>query len=87
MDIFISSIAAFCTTIAFLPQAIKVIKTKDTQSISLAMYMVFTTGVLFWFVFGLMIDSYPIIIANIITFFLSGIILIYKIREIKNTSH
>jgi len=41
--------AAFCTTLSFLPQALKTIRTKNTTGISLAMYSVFTGGTLLWF--------------------------------------
>ena len=72
--------AAFCTTISFLPQTIKTIKTKDTSSLSLSMYSLFVLGVGCWLIYGLVISNYPIVIANIITLFLSGIILIMILR-------
>lgn len=74
------SIAAFGTTVSFLPQAIKTIKTKDTKSLSLPMYIMFTFWVYMWLIYWLLIVSYPVIIANIVTLILSSIILIYKIR-------
>ncbi len=72
-------LAASCTTIAFIPQAIKVHKTKQTEDISLGMFILTTVGVLFWFIYGIMISSYPVIIANFITFILSLYVLIMKI--------
>ncbi len=72
-------LAASCTTIAFIPQAIKVHKTKQTEDISLGMFILTTVGVLFWFIYGIMITSYPVIIANFITFILSLYVLIMKI--------
>ena len=80
----ISSIAAILTTVSFLPQAIKTIRTKDTKSISLLMYILFTVGVAFWAVFGMLIDNWPGIIANIIVFILAGIILIIKVKNFIN---
>ena len=77
----IGFIAAFCTTISFLPQAIKTIKTKDTSGISLGMYVIFTSGVFAWTVYGLMVGDYPIIIANIVTFLLSSTILVLKLKH------
>ena len=74
-------VAAFCTTSSFLPQAIKTIKTKDTSSISLAMYVLFTFGTLMWLVFGLATSNWPVTIANGITLVLASIILYYKIRH------
>jgi MtN3 and saliva related transmembrane protein len=75
----ISTIAAILTTSAFLPQTLKVIISKNTSALSLWMYLLFTIGVMLWLFYGFLINSYPLIIANIITFFLSFIILIIKI--------
>ena len=77
---YIGFFAAFCTTIAFLPQAIKVFKSKSTKDISLYMFIIFTIGVLSWLIYGLIIDDYPIIFANTVTLVLSFFILIYKIK-------
>ncbi len=74
-------IAAFCTTFAFIPQVIKTVKTKDVSGISLSMYSIFTTGVLFWFLYGVAIKETPIIIANSITLVLAGTVLIVAIKE------
>lgn len=76
----IGSIAAVLTTGSFLPQAIKVIKTKDTSGISLMMYMMNVLGIFLWFVYGLTIHDLALITANGITFVLSSIILICKMR-------
>lgn len=78
----VGNLAAFLTTVSFLPQAIKVIKTKDTHSISLPMYILFVMGVIFWLIYGQLIDSFPIVIGNVITLIFAGIILIYKIKEV-----
>jgi MtN3 and saliva related transmembrane protein len=76
----IGYLAAFGTTISFLPQAVKTIRTKDTSGISLPMYVVFTTGTFLWLIYGFMSGSMQVAIANIITFIFASIILIYKIR-------
>jgi len=76
----IGFIGAFCTTIAFLPQVIKAIKTKSTKDISLLMYIVFTMGLFFWLAYGVLIDSLPIIIANLVTLFLSAAVIFGKLR-------
>ena len=68
MNEFIGYFAAFCTTIAFIPQAYKVWKTKSTKDISLSMFIIFTTGVLSWLIYGITIANFPIILANSITF-------------------
>jgi MtN3 and saliva related transmembrane protein len=72
--------AAFCTTISFLPQAIKTIRTKNTDGISLSMYVVFTVGTFLWLLYGVMAHSLPVTAANAVTFLFAGIILSYKLR-------
>ena len=76
---YIGFFAAFCTTFAFLPQAIKVFQTKSTKDISLYMFLIFTIGVLSWLIYGLIIGDLPVILANAVTLVLSFFILIYKI--------
>ncbi len=71
--------AAVLTSVSFLPQAIKVYKTKHTKDLSLAMYLIFTGGVILWLVYGVMIDSRPIILANSITLLLNIYILTCKV--------
>ena len=73
-------VAALLTTASFIPQAIKVIKTKHTHDLSLSMYSMFVGGVCLWLTYGFMIDSLPIILANSVTLLLSGTILYMKIR-------
>jgi MtN3 and saliva related transmembrane protein len=77
---FIGLVAAFLTTASFIPQAIQVIKTKDTSGISLTMYSMFVLGVLLWAVHGFIIQDTAVIIANIITFVLASIVLAYKLK-------
>ncbi|MDR3668959.1 MAG: SemiSWEET transporter [Ignavibacteriaceae bacterium] len=77
---FFGYISAFCTTAAFVPQAIKVFKTKKTNDISLGMILLMTIGVGFWVIYGSLINAWPIIIANVITFVLALYILVKKIK-------
>jgi MtN3 and saliva related transmembrane protein len=77
---YIGFFAAFCTTIAFLPQAIKVFKSKSTKDISLYMFIIFTIGVFSWLIYGFVINDMPVILANEVTLVLSFFILIYKIK-------
>lgn len=79
----ISYIAAILTTIAFLPQALQVIKTRNTEGISLGMYIIFVTGVVLWTIYGLATGEYAVGIANAITLVLAGIILVYKLKDTK----
>lgn len=74
-------VAAVLTTAAFVPQALKTIRSRDTRGISLAMYVVFTIGVVFWFAYGVALGSWPMIIANTITFALAAVILALKLRH------
>lgn len=80
MTNFFGYISAFCTTAAFIPQAIKVYKTKQTNDISLGMILLMTIGVGFWIIYGFLITALPVIIANVITFILAFYILIMKIK-------
>ena len=76
----IGYLAAFGTTISFLPQAIKTIQTKDTSGISLSMYAIFTMGTLLWLIYGVMSASWPVAAANAVTFIFASTILVYKVR-------
>ena len=73
-------VAATLTTVAFIPQAVKTLKTKDTRSISLGMYIVFTVGVGFWLLYGIYLHSLPMIVSNVITLALAAAILAMKVR-------
>jgi MtN3 and saliva related transmembrane protein len=73
-------VAATLTTLAFVPQAIKTIRSRDTRSISLGMYVVFTIGLAFWLVYGIVLHSWPMILSNIVTLGLSSTILALKLR-------
>ncbi|MEC4682469.1 MAG: SemiSWEET transporter [Nitrospirota bacterium] len=68
------------TTLAFLPQVVKTLRTRDTRSISLGMYLLFTTGVFFWLVYGVRLRALPMILANGVTLVLSVVLLIAKWR-------
>ena len=74
-------VAATLTTLAFAPQAVQTIRTRDTRGISLGMYVVFTIGIAFWFGYGIVLQSWPMIVANAITFVLASIILVLKLRH------
>ena len=77
----IGFIAAVCTTFAFLPQVIKVWKTKQTKDLSLRMYTIMFIGICLWFVYGLRINSLSIIFANIVTGVLVFTILVYFFKD------
>jgi MtN3 and saliva related transmembrane protein len=73
--------AAFCTTVAFLPQVIKTWKTRSTKDISLGMFSIFSTGIFLWLVYGLALRDIPLIAANGITLLLTLVILGFKLRH------
>lgn len=73
-------VAATLTTVSFVPQAMKIIRSKQTQGISLWMYLTFTIGIAFWLAYGLVLMSWPMIIANVVTLLLSLTILSLKLR-------
>lgn len=75
----IGYIAATLTTLSFLPQALLTLKTRKTESLSLGMYSLFTSGVLLWLIYGLSISDKAIIFANSITFLLALSILSFKV--------
>ncbi len=80
MDALIGPLAAILTTASFIPQVIQVLRTKNTEGISLGMYAMFVTGVFLWLIHGLMIQDLPVIAANTVTFILASIVLIMKIK-------
>jgi MtN3 and saliva related transmembrane protein len=74
-------LAGTLTTLAFLPQLMKVWKTKSTDDISLAMFSVLCIGVLLWIIYGILIRSLPVFLSNLVTFVLAFLILIIKIKH------
>jgi MtN3 and saliva related transmembrane protein len=74
-------LAALLTTVAFVPQALKTIRSRDTGGISLAMYVVFTIGIACWFGYGVWLGSWPMILSNIVTFVLAATILGLKLKH------
>lgn len=72
-------VAATLTTASFVPQAWLTFRTRDVSGISLAMYSVFTLGIALWLVYGLFIEAWPVVIANVVTFALAAAILGMKL--------
>ena len=77
----IGALAATLTTIAFVPQAHKVLVYRDTHSLSLGMYVIFTSGVLLWAAYGYLRSDWVIVTANVITAVLCLAILVVKLRN------
>ena len=82
MDIImiIGLVAAALTTGALFPQLIKVWRTKSTKDISTGMFALTSAGVLVWFIYGMLVNNFPIIIANSLAFVQAVIILLFKIK-------
>lgn len=76
----IGFIAATLTTIAFVPQVIKVWRSRSARDVSLGMYALFSTGVAIWLLYGILISSWPVILANAITLVLAIAVIVMKLR-------
>ena len=77
----IGMFAAILTTLAFVPQVLKVIRLKKTEDLSLSTYIIFTVGVGLWLVYGFLKNSISMILGNGITLILSFIILMYILKK------
>ncbi len=73
--------AATLTTLAFIPQTLHSWRSRDLSGVSLGMYSLFTAGVALWLLYGVILESWPIIIANAITLALAGSVLFLKLRH------
>ena len=78
---FIGLAAAFCTTAAFVPQVMQILKTGNVDGISLSMYSIFTLGVALWLTYALIIGDLPMLIANVVTLLLAGCVLVLALRK------
>ncbi len=76
----IGTAAAVLTTLCWVPQALKIIISRDTRSISLLTQSILVTGIVMWLVYGLALEDLPLIWANIVTLCLNGLILGLKLR-------
>ncbi len=81
MDItdFLGGAATCASVTSFFPQVLKVVKTQDTSGISMKMYAITVAGFMMWTAYGLLLPSYPLIIANGLCLLLSGFILAMKL--------
>ena len=74
--------AGTLTTIAFIPQALKTWRSRSAEDISLGMFVLFSTGVLLWLIYGIALGAWPIIIANAIPLALALMILALKVLDV-----
>jgi MtN3 and saliva related transmembrane protein len=80
---FIGYGAAILTTAAFVPQAYKSWNSRDLSGISLSMYSLFTLGVSLWLIYGISLQNWPIILANLVTLILASLVLALKISQLR----
>ena len=73
-------VAAVLTTVAFVPQVVRIWRSRSARDISLSMYALFTLGVLLWLIYGILIVSWPVIIGNGITLVLALSVLVMKVK-------
>jgi MtN3 and saliva related transmembrane protein len=78
-------VAAFCTTAAFVPQLMRVLKLRSAREISLPTFLMFSIGVFLWLLYGIYTGSKPVIASNLVTLVLSVSILILKLRYDRST--
>lgn len=77
----IGSVAAFFTTIAYVPQAIKIYKTKHTRDLSIWMLVILTAGIFLWTIYGVLINNDILILANSVSLVISGYVLTMKVKH------
>ena len=76
----IGFMAGTLTTLAFLPQALLTWRTKCAKGVSLGMYCVFISGVSLWLAYGVMLQSWPMMVSNCVTLLIALSILLMKLR-------
>lgn len=77
----IGTLAAVVTTICWVPQAVRILRTRDTRAISLSMQAAMTGGIFLWLVYGVLINDWPLIWSNIVTLVLVSAILWLKLQH------
>jgi len=78
---FVGYSAAALTTFAFFPQALKSWRTRDLSGVSLSMYSIYVLGLALWLAYGIVLESWPLILSNAVTLVLAGIVLSLKIAH------
>jgi MtN3 and saliva related transmembrane protein len=77
----IGAIGAVLTTICWLPQAVRVVRHKDTRAISLTTNLTFAIGLMFWLVYGIVLADWPLIGSNAISVLFTSVIVAMKLRH------
>ncbi|MCK9531531.1 MAG: SemiSWEET transporter [Gammaproteobacteria bacterium] len=73
-------VAGSLTTLAFVPQVVKIWRTRSADDISTVMFLLFSTGVLLWLLYGIVLNALPVIVANGVTLVLAVMVLVLKFR-------
>jgi MtN3 and saliva related transmembrane protein len=73
-------LAGTLTTIAFVPQAVKIWVTKSADDVSYLMFGIFSAGIVLWLAYGIALQAMPIIVANVVTLVLSVMVIALKVR-------
>ena len=77
----VGAAGAVLTTICWLPQAVRVLRTKNTRAISLATNLIFAAGILLWLIYGIALGNWPLIAANAISMMFTLVIIAMKLRH------
>lgn len=77
----IGSAAALLTTLCWLPQTLRAIRHRDVASLSLVTFTAFSLGIAMWLIYGLLIGSWPVIVANAVSLALNLAIVVQKLRH------
>lgn len=76
----VGMLAGTLTTVAFVPQLLKIYASKSGKDVSARMFLIFSAGVALWLAYGILIGSLPVIVANAVTLILSLLIMALKVR-------
>jgi len=71
---------ATLTTVCWVPQAVRIMRKRDTRAISIVGTATFTVGIIFWLIYGVVLADWPLIASNTVTLVLMLIIVAFKIR-------
>jgi MtN3 and saliva related transmembrane protein len=77
----IGAIGAVLTTVCWLPQAIRLVRHKDTRAISLTTNLTFGIGLIFWLIYGIAIVDWPLIASNAVSVVFTSVIVAMKLRH------
>jgi MtN3 and saliva related transmembrane protein len=80
----IGLIAATFTTIAFVPQFLKIWKKRDASGVSVSMYVIMFIGICIWFCYGVLIESIAVITANVVSGILQIFIIVFALIHRNN---